>query len=194
MEITPEIQAVIDAEVAKRLKDIKGKLDGAYEKRDALQVELDTAVRKATEREAAHQTELATASAKARETGDATANELKARLEQLETHNSNLSRDSLIGAAVGGFSFRNAKAAEVARGELSALLVKGTNGWATKDGRPVEEVAKELFAKEEFSFLLKPTVSTGAGAPSAGAPTPPAKTESLLALSNEALIAKYTQQ
>ena len=193
MEITPEMQALIDAEVAKRLSEIKGKLDKVYAQRDELQVNLDAAKRAATEKEAEHQTALAKALTDARNAGDATANELKARVEQLETHNSNLSRDSLIGTTLGGFSFRSGRAAEVARDELAKLLVKGKDGWATADGRAVDEVAKELFAKEDMAFLMKPAVSTGAGGNQA--PNTPSKDSgSLLGKSNEELIAQYSRK
>lgn len=193
MEITPEMQAVIDAEVAKRLTDIKGKLDKVYAQRDELQTNLDAAKRAATEKEAEHQTALTKAITDARGAGDATANELKARVEQLETHNSNLSRDSLIGAAVGGFSFRSGRAAEVARDELAKLLVKGKDGWTTSDGRAIEEVAKELFAKEDMAFLMKPAVSSGAGG-NQNQQQPPKDSGSLLSKSNEELIAQYTRK
>ena len=198
MEITPEIQAeidkqvavVIDVKIADALKDIKEKLDNAYTARD-------TAVRKATDAEKAlaetkreKDLDLLKAREEGRTTGEGKAADLAKRIEQLEQRNVELSRDKALSAALSTFQFRTATAADMARSMfLSSVQQNEAGEWVSKDGKPVADLVKSTLESEEHSFLLKPKSSSGAGTHSGKPPSDAPK--ALLDSSNEDILKRY---
>ncbi|AEI71215.1 hypothetical protein [EBPR siphovirus 1] len=191
MEITPEIQAEIDRQVALKLQDLKGKLDGAFEQRDAA----NTAKRAAEEALAAAKRDQDAALLRAREegrtAGEGNASAALARIEALENANRDLARDKVVSAALAGYTFRTASAGEIARELILKGIQQNAEGaWTAKDGKPVTDLVKATLESEEHSFLLKPAVSTGAGATGGKAPD---TTKSLLESSNEEILKRYSK-
>ena len=191
MEITPEIQAEIDRQVALKLQDLKGKLDGAYEQRDAA----NAAKRTAEEALAAAKRDQDAALLRAREegrtAGEGNASAALARIEALENANRDLARDKVVSAALAGYTFRTASAGEIARELILKGIQQNAEGaWTAKDGKPVTDLVKATLESEEHSFLLKPAVSTGAGGTGGKAPD---ATKSLLESSNEEILKRYSK-
>lgn len=164
MDITPEIQAEIDAAVAAATRDIKGKLDAAFEERD----NAAAALKKAETDLAAIKRNTDLELLKAREDGR-TAGEKKLaaaleRIEALETHNTTLAKDKAVNDALSGYAFRTSTAQTMAHELISGNLLKNDKGeWVASDGRAPATYVKEILESDEYSFLLKPAVSSGAG-------------------------------
>jgi len=152
-------KAISDA-VAEGLKDIKGKLDGAFGERDealakvAQQVEKDRLAElerlkedgKHTE---AHALELATE---------------RATNEALRTTNVQLTRDIDVRTALASYDFKNENAAKLATQQVVQDLVQNEQGlWIHKSGVSIAEFVKLFSANTENEFLFKPKVNNGSG-------------------------------
>lgn len=195
MEITPEMQAAIDAEVAKKLAEMKAKLTAAYEGRDNALADKQKSENLLTEARKQHDLDLLNARKDARTAGEKEVAALQDRLIALETHNETLSRNSILSNALSSYTFVSPKSAEIAKSLLEAQVQKDDKGnWVAKDGREVDVLVKSTLESADYSFLLKPPVSSGTGSrPASGKQESGDDNKPLRALSNEELFARYTK-
>ena len=190
MDITPEIQELLDEKLADALKDIKEKLNEAYSARD---IALDRLKKAEAEHKTFlrdHDLELLKAREEGRASGEKTLADTLKRVEALETHNKSLAKANVISTVLTGYSFRNAAAAKIASDMLADKLQQNAEGvWVLPDGKAPADHVKEMLASEEYSFLLKPAVSSGGGTkPGTGAGE---HEKSLLDSSNEEILKRY---
>ena len=191
MEITPEIQAVIDEQLAAATADFKTKLDKAYEERDnALSVAKKSA-EDLTAAKRSHDLEILKAREDGRTSGEKKLAAALERIEALETHNTTLAKDKAVSGALTGFTFRTTAAQQIARDLVTNNLVQNDKGeWVASDGRAPATYVKETLESEEYSFLLKPAVSSGGGT-GRGQGKDDDNSGSLLDKSNEQILKRY---
>jgi hypothetical protein len=161
------IAKLVAEKVAEQLKDIKGKLDSAYDVRDKALKKAEDFEKK--EREA--QLKKLEEEGKHKEVyemklveKDAAYNELLSKLSVLEQSNLQLSRDSQVRDLLRSTEFRNDKAADMAFHEVVNQIVKNDKGeWVHRSGVSIKDFIASFTADDANSFLLKPKVSSGAG-------------------------------
>jgi len=192
MEITPEIQALLDEQMAKITADFKLKLDKAYEERDNANASAKKAADDLAAGKRSHDLDVLKAREEGRTTGEKKLNAALERIDALEAHNTALAKDKAVNSALTGFTFRTSSAQQIARDLVSGNLVQNDKGeWVVSDGRSPESYVKETLESDEYSFLLKPAVSSGGGTgrnQGGGGENEPA---SLLEKSNEQLLKRY---
>lgn len=154
------IEALVEERVAKALKDIKGKLDKAYNVRDEALKEAAELKQKEKEMEISRLKE----EGKHKEASEAQVADLQAKLNALEKRNIELTRDLDVRNQLGAFTFRSDKASEMAFKEIVAELVQDENGsWQHKSGNKVSDFIKSFVEDETNSFLFKQKESSGSG-------------------------------
>ena len=160
-EITPEMQAIIDAKLDEKLKDIKGKLDNAYKARDDAAAKL--AEKERLERDA--EIKRMEDEGKHREVAELRLKEKETELQTANQRIVELTRDRNISEALNALDFRNKKAQASAAREISEELRQDDKGqWVHKSGKPMAEFIESFFQQEDNSSLyLKPKVSSGGG-------------------------------
>ena len=159
-----------EAIITEQLKEIKGKLDSAYEARDE-------AVKKAAIIESEKKQEQIAKledEGKHKEVYDLRLAELEAKLESAEKHNIELTRNATVREAISGLQFRNDSAGKMAYNEIVSELVQDEHGrWVHLSGTSIGEFVDSYSKDEEKTFLFKPKNSSGStmGQPSVSAAT-----------------------
>ena len=158
--VTPEVQTLINEEVSKAIKNIKGNLDNAYQERDAykakiaeIEAEKQKAEIAALEKAGKHQ-----------EVMQIQMNELKTKLETYEKRNTELSRDNLLKSQLTGLDFRNDKAATLAYSDIVSSLKKDADGnWVHESGVSIEEAVQNYAKEDKNAFMFNVKANAGSG-------------------------------
>lgn len=150
----------VDAAVEVALKDIKEKLNKAYESRDS-------ALAKVKEMEAAARTaeiERLKAEGKAVEALEAELANARAELKAAQDTAIQRTRDLELDRALGALPFRNTRSKSIAFNELISGLVQNAEGaWVDKSGKSLEQLAKDFQDDPDNSMLFKVVQSSGSG-------------------------------
>jgi|TARA_R110000803_G_C11984903_1_gene321185 hypothetical protein len=155
-----DIKSLVDIEVSKAIKNIKGNLDSAYSERDAALAEVEKAKgeRQKVEIEALEK------QGKHSEVMQMKLNEVNAKLEAYEQRNTELSRDNAVRTQLNSLNFRSDKAAKMAYSDIVGSLKKDALGnWVHESGLSIED-AVSSYSKEDnnaFLFSIKANVGTG---------------------------------
>ena len=159
-EISADVQELINAEVSKAIKNIKGNLDNAYAERDAYKAKI-------AEAEAAKQAAEIAALEKAgkhQEVMQIQMNELTKKLETYEQKNTELSRDNAVRSQLNGLDFRNDKAANMAYSDIVSSLTKDVNGnWVHTSGASIDEAVSSYAKDDKNAFLFNVKANAGTG-------------------------------
>ena len=155
-----DMQTLVNAEVAKAIKNIKGNLDNAYSERDTYKNEIAKikADAQATEiagleKQGKHQEVMAIQMA-----------DLTRKLETYETKNTELSRDNAVRAQLNGLDFKNEKAATMAYGDIVSNLAKNADGeWMHTSGVTINEAVSSYGKDDKNSFLFNVKANVGSG-------------------------------
>ena len=175
------VQKLVEAQVAEALKDIKDKLNKAYEARD-------TAIKEKAElerREKEANLKRMEEEGKHKEVLELRLAESNAALEVANKRITELTRDVEVRVALGGLPFRNDKAAKVAYKEVVDALVQDDKGvWRHKSGVSIKDYVEAFSKDEDQAFLFKTKTSSGAGT-STTTTTTETKPGSLFAMKQE---------
>ena len=175
------VQKLVEAQVAEALKDIKDKLNKAYEARD-------TAIKEKAElerREKEANLKRMEEEGKHKEVLELRLAESNAALEVANKRITELTRDVEVREALGGLPFRNEKAAKVAYKEVVDALVQDDKGvWRHKSGVSIRDYVEAFSKDEDQAFLFKTKTSSGAGT-STTTTTTETKPGSLFAMKQE---------
>jgi hypothetical protein len=163
----PNIEELVQQQLEEKLKDIKSKLDKAYEARDA-------AMQKAVELEQKQREEnikRLEAEGKEKEALEAKLEDINKRLleeqaksKTYEQRNVELSRDIAVKTVLATMPFRNEKAIAMAFSEITGQLIQNANGvWVHKSGSSIADFVKTFSEDESNSFLFKAAENNGAG-------------------------------
>jgi hypothetical protein len=157
---SPEIQNLINEEVSKAIKNIKGNLDNAYAERDAYKAKI-------AEAEQAKQAAEIAALEKAgkhQEVMQIQMSELTKKLETYEQKNTELSRDNAVRAQLNGLDFKNEKAAGMAYSDIVGSLTKNADGnWMHSSGTSIEEAVSSYAKDDKNAFLFNVKANAGSG-------------------------------
>lgn len=191
----PVDQEVVEKYVAERvnssLKDIKAKLDSAFEARDLALKKIAEYEKKEREAEVKRLKE----EGKEREAYEMQLAQERAAREALERQNTELTRDVEVRGLLSGLNFRNDKANEMAYREIIQQLVRDEkNIWVHRSGIPIKEFIKQFAESDDNAFLFKAKVSTGSGTagPTGKKETSSGK-KSLFSMSQEEVIKLATE-
>lgn len=155
-----DVKALIDQEVSKAIKNIKGNLDSAYQQRDEALAQVALA------KEEKQKAEIAALekAGKHQEIMQIKLNELTAKLESYEQKNTELSRDNAVRTQLSALNFKSDKAAKMAYTDIvSSLKRDATGNWVHENGASIEETVSS-YAKDDnnaFLFSVKANVGTG---------------------------------
>lgn len=159
-EISSDVQELINTEVSKAIKNIKGNLDNAYAERDAYKAKI-------AEAEAAKQAAEISALEKAgkhQEVMQIQMAELTKKLETYEQKNTELSRDNAVRAQLNGLDFKNEKAAGMAYNDIVGSLTKNADGnWMHSSGTSIEEAVSSYAKDDKNAFLFNVKANAGSG-------------------------------
>lgn len=159
-EISSDVQELINTEVSKAIKNIKGNLDNAYAERDAYKAKI-------AEAEAAKQAAEISALEKAgkhQEVMQIQMAELTKKLETYEQKNTELSRDNAVRSQLNGLDFKNDKAANMAYSDIVGSLTKNADGnWVHSSGSSIEEAVTSYAKDDKNAFLFNVKANAGSG-------------------------------
>lgn len=163
----PKVKALIEAQAASQLKEIKDKLDGAFSQRDKAVKDLSDAKKAASDAEAARLekegklTEAMQVRITQLEAEKAEAERIKL---ELEARNTELTRDSQIEGYLSVADFKNAKAKNSALREIRDMVSKNDKGqWVGENNVPLVDVIKSFLIDADNAFLLKTVAQSGSG-------------------------------
>lgn len=155
-----DVAKMVQAKVDENLKDIKEKLDKAYQARDE-------AARKAAELEEQRRLENVKRledEGKHTEVAQLKISHMEGQLKAAQARITELTRDAAVDAAIGGLSFQSPAAAKAARREIVDQLVCNDEGvWLHKTGVSIKDAVSAFEKQEENAFLFKPKTTTGSG-------------------------------
>jgi hypothetical protein len=185
------VEKYVEERVNTSLKDIKAKLDSAFEARDQALKKIAEYEKKEREAEVKRLKE----EGKEREAYEMQLAQERARAEALERQNTELTRDVEVRGLLSGLNFRNDKANEMAYREIIQQLVRDEkNVWVHRSGIPIKEFIKQFAESDDNAFLFKAKVSTGSGAVSpTGKKDTSGGKKSLFAMSQEEVIKLATE-
>lgn len=172
-------KAVADA-IALAVGDIKTKLDGAYNARDAAllrvaeidQKEKDASIQRLKDE------------GKHKEAADLLVAEANAKREVAEKKAVALTRDVSVRTALSSLEFRNEKSSNMAYSEIISELVQNETGdWVHKSGSSIKEHIANFALNDENSFLFKAKTNSGAGTTQTSTAGTETKPQSLFKLS-----------
>jgi hypothetical protein len=157
-EITPEMEALIEARADEKLKSIKEKLDGAYSARDAATAALAAKELKEREAEIARLREAG----KDKEAYDIEIATERTRNAELSRQNVELTRDIELKSLLASFNFRNDSAREMAYREIVGQAVRNEqNVWVHKSGASMADFVKSFAAHDDNLFLFAQKKNSG---------------------------------
>lgn len=155
-----DLQAKIQAGVDAALKDIKGKLDKAYDERDKANKKLA----EAEQREKEAKLKQLEEEGKHKEALEIKLNEANAKIGVLEQRITELTRDANVREALSGLNFKNEKASKIAYKEIVEDLVLNDKGlWVHKSGISIKDFVEKFSKDEEQAFLFQVKTSNGSG-------------------------------
>lgn len=159
-DVTPEMQAKIDALADEKLKDIKAKLDKVH--KDLADTRTENAKLLAKEREA--ELKALEEAGKFKEAAEMRIADAEARAKAADARVVELTRDGAIKTELMGHDFKNAVARDVAFAEIAKQLVQDEKGdWKTRKGETIAEAVEAMVKDENYAFLIKTKTSTGGG-------------------------------
>ena len=157
------VRKLVDEKVKEAIKDIKSKLDNAYNARDE-------ALRKLAEIEAFRKQEEVKRlqeEGKHKEALEMQLAEERAQRAAYEKRVVELTRDMELRNALGTYTFKNDNAFNMAYREIVEQLAQDEKGiWRHKSGVSLKDYVRQFAEAEENAFLLKPKVSSGTGSSS----------------------------
>lgn len=157
------VQKLVDEKVKEAVRDIKSKLDSAYNARD-------DAMRKLAEIETFRKQEEVKRlqeEGKHKEALEMQLAEERAQKAAYEKRVIELTRDMELRSALTAYTFKNDNAFNMAYREVVDQLVQDDKGiWKHKSGVPLKDYVRQFAEAEENAFLLKPKVSSGSGSSS----------------------------
>ena len=154
------VDKYVEERVKESLKDVKSKLDSAFEARDAALKKIAEYEKKEREAEVKRLKD----EGKEREAYETQLAHERAARQALEEENTKLTRDVEVRGLLAGYTFRNDKANELAYQDIVKQLVRDEKGqWVHRSGIPLKEFIKVFADSEDNSFLFKARVSTGGG-------------------------------
>jgi len=154
------IDKLVQERVDNSLKDIKSKLDNAYNSRDTALKKLAEFEQKEKEAEIKRLQE----EGKFKEAFEMQLAEEKAKRETLEKRNVELTRDLDVKSVLNTYEFKNQKAINMAFSEISSQLVQNEQGvWVHRSGISIADFVKTFCDNEENAFLLKAKTNSGSG-------------------------------
>jgi len=158
--LSPEAKALIDAQVAESVKQLKANLDNAYAARDAAQLE----AKKAADEKRAAEIQRLTDEGKHKEAYEIQLKQERQANDELKRKNVELTRDVEVRSALKDFNFRNADASEIGFKEIVAHLVQNDKGqWVHKSGTAIRDFAQAFYKDPNKSFLFKAPENNGSG-------------------------------
>tara|TARA_R110002012_G_scaffold37415_1_gene104825 strand:+ start:847 stop:1503 length:657 start_codon:yes stop_codon:yes gene_type:complete len=155
-----DVQELVNAEVSKAIKNIKGNLDNAYNERDTYKAEILKI------KADAQANEIATLEkqGKHQEVMAIQMQELTKKLETYEQKNTELSRDNAVRAQLNGLDFKNEKAANMAYSDIVNSLTKNADGnWMHSSGVTINEAVTSYSKDDSNAFLFNVKANAGSG-------------------------------
>jgi len=179
------VEKIVQERLNDQLKEIKSKLDKAYNSRDeALKRVADfekqqrDAELKRLEEEGKH-----------KEAFEIKLAEEKAARELLERQNIELTRDIEVKNILANQDFRSENAREMAYKEIVGQLIRDDKGrWVHRSGIAVKDFVKSFTENDDNQFLFKPKPSSGGGSSSTRPSNVDSKPKSLFEMSQEEVL------
>ena len=176
---------LVEEQVAERLKEIKGKLDNAYQARDEARKKAEEYEKEKRAAELARLEE----EGKHKEAYEMRLKEEREAREKAERRAIELSRDVDVRQALSAYPFRNDNASEMAYREIVGQLVQDANGnWVHRSGVSIKDFVKAFAEHEDNTFLFKPKHSTGGGSTNEKPANTSTEKKSLFEMSQEEVL------
>ena len=155
-----DIKGLVDAEVAKAIKNIKSNLDNAYSERDnAL-----AAVAEAKSEKQKAEIEALEKQGKHSEVMQMKIAEMSAKLETYEQKNTELSRDNAVRSQLNSLNFKSDKAANMAYQDIVGSLKKDATGnWVHENGLSISDAVSSYAKDDNNAFLFSVKANAGSG-------------------------------
>jgi hypothetical protein len=155
-----DIKSLVDAEVAKAIKNIKSNLDNAYSERDnAL-----AAVAEAKSEKQKAEIEALEKQGKHSEVMQMKIAEMSAKLETYEQKNTELSRDNAVRSQLNSLNFKSDKAANMAYQDIVGSLRKDATGnWVHENGLSINDAVSSYAKDDNNAFLFSVKANAGSG-------------------------------
>ena len=155
-----DIKSLVDAEVAKAIKNIKSNLDNAYSERDnAL-----AAVAEAKSEKQKAEIEALEKQGKHSEVMQMKIAEMSAKLETYEQKNTELSRDNAVRSQLNSLNFKSDKAANMAYQDIVGSLKKDATGnWIHENGLSISDAVSSYSKDDNNAFLFSVKANAGSG-------------------------------
>ena len=155
-----DIKGLVDAEVAKAIKNIKSNLDNAYSERDnAL-----AAVAEAKSEKQKAEIEALEKQGKHSEVMQMKIAEMSAKLETYEQKNTELSRDNAVRSQLNSLNFKSDKAANMAYQDIVGSLKKDATGnWVHENGLSINDAVSSYSKDDNNAFLFSVKANAGSG-------------------------------
>jgi hypothetical protein len=155
-----DIKSLVDAEVAKAIKNIKTNLDNAYSERDnAL-----AAVAEAKSEKQKAEIEALEKQGKHSEVMQMKIAEMSAKLETYEQKNTELSRDNAVRSQLNSLNFKSDKAAKMAYQDIVGNLKKDATGnWVHENGLSINDAVSSYAKDDNNAFLFSVKANAGTG-------------------------------
>lgn len=155
-----DIKGLVDAEVAKAIKNIKSNLDNAYSERDnAL-----AAVAEAKSEKQKAEIEALEKQGKHSEVMQMKIAEMSAKLETYEQKNTELSRDNAVRSQLNSLNFKSDKAANMAYQDIVGSLKKDATGnWIHENGLSISDAVSSYSKDDNNAFLFSVKANAGSG-------------------------------
>jgi len=155
-----DIKSLVDAEVAKAIKNIKSNLDNAYSERDnAL-----AAVAEAKSEKQKAEIEALEKQGKHSEVMQMKIAEMSAKLETYEQKNTELSRDNAVRSQLNSLNFKSDKAANMAYQDIVGSLKKDATGnWVHENGLSINDAVSSYAKDDNNAFLFSVKANAGTG-------------------------------
>jgi len=144
------------------LKPIKDKLDKAYGERDTLKNELKELKKQLREAELQKLKD----EGKEKEHFEGVIADLEDTVKNLQQEIVELTRDNTVQKVLGGYKFRNKKAAALAASTVTDELVQDDKGkWVHNSGKSIEDYVKAFSEDEDNAFMFEPVENRGTQSP-----------------------------
>jgi len=155
-----DIKSLVDAEVAKAIKNIKSNLDNAYSERD----EALAKVAEAESQKQKAEIEALEKQGKHSEVMQMKIAEMSAKLETYEQKNTELSRDNAVRSQLNSLNFKSDKAANMAYQDIVGSLKKDATGnWVHENGLSISDAVSSYSKDDNNAFLFSVKANAGSG-------------------------------
>ena len=153
-------QTLINNEVAKALKNIKGNLDNAYAERDTYKSQISSIQ---ADKQALEIANLEKAG-KHQQVMEIKMAEMNSKLETYEKRNTELSRDNAVRSHLNALDFRNDKAAKLAYSDIVDTLKKDVDGnWVHENGSDIKTAVQNYVKDDSNAFMFNVKANAGTG-------------------------------